>query len=310
MTFSLTILGSSSALPTSNRTVTAHVLNVHERFFLIDCGEGTQMQMRRYRIRFSKIHHIFISHLHGDHFYGLFGLLSSLNLIGRKVPMHIYGPPDLQKFLDLHFGVSADHLDFPLVFIPHNMREKSLILEDKHMTVESFPLDHKIECVGFLFREKKGERRMKKDVIEDLGLGIREILTLKQGRDYVDEKGVVHPNNKLTIAALKPRSYAYCSDTRYKESIIPFIRATDLLYHEATYMEDMKDRAIITGHSTAREAALIAEKSNAGKLIIGHFSSRYKDLNPLLEEARSIFPETFLAEEGMCYEASRSKGSD
>ncbi len=305
MTFSLTILGSSSALPTSNRTVTAHVLNVHERFFLIDCGEGTQMQLRRYRIPFSKIHNIFISHLHGDHFYGLFGLLSSLNLIGRKIPLHIYEPPDLKKFLDLHFGDSAVQLNYPLIFIPHRMKGKSFVMEDNYIYVESFPLDHKIESVGFLFREKEGELRIRKEAISDLNLGIREIVALKQGSDYVNEMGKLYPNSELTIPPHHPRSYAYCSDTRYTETLIPIIKNVDLLYHEATYLDEMKARAIITGHSTAREAAVIAGKANVRKLIIGHFSSRYKNVNPLVEEARSIFPETYSAEEGLCFKVDQ-----
>ncbi len=300
MSFSLTILGSSSALPTSDRTVTAHVLKVHERFFLIDCGEGTQMQMRKYRIRFGKIHHIFISHLHGDHFYGLFGLISSLNLMGRKVKLSIYGPPNLQKFLKIHFSNSAVKLDFELQFHPLDMKNKGIIMEDKNMTVESLPMDHKIDCVGFIFREKEKDRKIRKDLIEDLNLGIADLVGLKKGEDYINPDGRVFPNEDLTNPPPPARSYAYCSDTRYSEKIIPSIKDVDLLYHEATYLEDMKDRASKTGHSTAREAGLIAQKSNAGQLIIGHYSSRYKDLSPLLEEASQVFPQTILAKEGLC----------
>ena len=301
MTFSLTILGSSSALPTSKRTVTAHVLNVHERFFLIDCGEGTQMQIRQYRLRFSRLHHIFISHLHGDHFYGLFGLVSSLNLIGRKVPLNIYGPPDLKKFLDLHFG-SPVQLGFPLIFHPHNMHERCVILDNEHLTVESFPLDHKIEAVGFLFREKEGELRIKKEAVESLHPGIRDIIAIKEGRDFTDNLGRVHKNSELTLPPLKARSYAYCSDTRYYEPLVPIVSGVDLLYHEATYLHEMKARANITGHSTALEAGEIAARAKVGKLIIGHFSSRYKNLDPLQKEAGSVFPETYLAEEGSSFE--------
>ena len=302
MSFSLTILGSSSALPTSDRTVTAHVLKVHERFFLIDCGEGTQMQMRKYRIRFGKIHHIFISHLHGDHFYGLFGLISSLNLMGRKVKLSIYGPPNLQKFLKIHFSNSAVKLDFELQFHPLDMKNNGIIMEDKNMTVESLPLDHKIDCVGFIFREKEKDRKIRKDLIENLNLSIVDLVGLKKGEDYINPDGRVFPNEDLTKPPSPARSYAYCSDTRFSEKIIPSIKDVDLLYHEATYLEDMKDRASKTGHSTAREAGLIAQKSNAGQLIIGHYSSRYKDLSPLLEEASQVFPQTILAIEGLCVE--------
>lgn len=307
MTFSLTILGSSSALPTSNRTVTAHVLNVHERFFLIDCGEGTQLQMRRYRIRFSKIHNIFISHLHGDHFYGLFGLISSMSLMGRKVPLNIYGPPELKKFLDLHFNISTVQLDYSLAFTALDMKRKSMVMENQHITVESIPLDHKIDCVGFIFREKKGDRRILKDAVKDLGLGIKDMVNLKRGNDYLDQDGVLYQNSILTAPPPKPRSYAYCSDTRYYEALINDVRNIDLLYHEATYLDNMKKRAFETGHSTAKQAAVFAEKTNAGKLVIGHFSSRYKDLNPLLDEARSVFPETYLAIEGLCFDVPQIK---
>ncbi len=310
MTFSLTILGSSSALPTSDRTVTAHVLNVHERFFLIDCGEGTQMQMRKYRIRFGKIHHIFISHMHGDHFYGLFGLISSLNLMGRKVPLNIYGPPQLKKFLDLHFSDSSVKLDYPLVFKEHDMKNKTVILEDKNLIVESFPLDHKIDCVGFLFREREKDRRMKKEKISELNLGIASIVALKKGEDYIDENGKVYENDKLTNPPPLPRTYAFCSDTRYYEKIIPWIKRVDLLYHEATYLEDMKSRALKTGHSTAKEAAIIATKANARQLVIGHYSSRYKNLDPFLEEAQSVFPNTILAIEGLTVDVKRRNELD
>ena len=301
MDFSLTILGSSSALPTSDRTVTAHVLKVHERFFLIDCGEGTQMQMRRNRIRFGKIHHIFISHLHGDHFYGLFGLISSLNLMGRKVPLNIYGPPNLKIYLDLHFSINSVQLDFELAFHPLDMKGGQTILEDKHIIVETFPLDHKIGCLGFLFRERDKDRNIIKEVIKEFDLGITDIVALKRGEDIIDKNGKLFKSSELTSPAPSPRSYAYCSDTRYNEAIIPHIRGVSLLYHEATYAENLKERAVKTGHSTAGEAAEIAAKAQAGKLIIGHFSSRYKDLTPLLDEARAIFPETCLAEDGKTY---------
>ncbi|MHA1629066.1 MAG: ribonuclease Z [Candidatus Heimdallarchaeota archaeon] len=297
MKFSLTILGSNSAFPTSKRFPTAHVLNVHERFFLIDCGEGTQLQIRRNKIPFGKINNIFISHLHGDHYFGIFGLISTMALLGRKSDLHVYGMPDLEKILEFQLKYFYEDLPYKIVFHPLQNKKAELIFEDKNITVESFPLKHRIPTCGFLFKEKKHDARMRKDMIEFYQIPIRDIVKIKQGADFATTDGDVVPNNRLTYPAGKQRSYAFCSDTAYSEKIIPTIENVDLLYHEATFLHELSRQAKSSGHSTAQQAAQIAKKAKAEKLIIGHFSSRYKDVAPLLNEARTVFPESFVAVE-------------
>ncbi|MBT3749056.1 MAG: ribonuclease Z [Bacteroidetes bacterium] len=305
MRFSLTILGSSSALPKPDRFTTAHVLNAHERFYLIDCGEGTQIQLRRYKIRFSKIHHIFISHLHGDHFFGLFGLLSSFNLMGRKVPLNLYGPEKLKNILDAVYGNMGEKMNYTINFFPLNWQDKQLLLETEKISVYSFPLDHKIQSCGFLFKEKKQARNLIKTAKEDYDLGIKEIIQLKNGEDVKRDTGDILSYKLLTNKSFTPRSYAYVSDTRYYEPLVDHIRDVDLLYHEATYLEEMSSQAQLTGHSTSMEAARIAKMAKVKKLVIGHFSTRYKSTAPLLEEAQNIFPNTFAAADGMSFDVEK-----
>ena len=299
MKFSVTILGSSSALPTSDRNPTAHVLNAHERFFLIDCAEGTQAQLRRYRVPMGRIHHIFISHLHGDHFYGLFGLLSSFGLLGRRVPLHLFGPDPLRMVLENHFGKVVEPLPFPIVFHCHAYDGPNLILEDERLEVTSFPLDHKIPTVGFLFREKPRLKNIRPEVIEQFSLGFKDIYSIKKGFDYETPAGDKIPNALLTLDPAPVRSYAYCSDTKYKPSLAEILRGVDLLYHEATYQDIHRERARVTSHSTARQAAEMARLAGAHQLIIGHFSARYKNLTPLIEEAKTVFPPTIEAVDGL-----------
>ncbi|MBT3244049.1 MAG: ribonuclease Z [Bacteroidetes bacterium] len=305
MRFSLTILGSSSALPKPDRFTTAHVLNAHERFYLIDCGEGTQIQLRRYKIRFSKIHHIFISHLHGDHFFGIFGLLSSFNLMGRKVPLNLYGPEKLKNILDAVYGNMGEKMNYSINFSPLNWQDKQLLLETEKIKVYSFPLDHKIQSCGFLFKEKKQARNLIKTAKEDYDLGIKEIIQLKNGEDVKRDTGDILSYKLLTNKSFTPRSYAYVSDTRYYEPLVDHIRDVDLLYHEATYLEEMSSQAQLTGHSTSMEAARIAKMAKVKKLVIGHFSTRYKSTAPLLEEAQNIFPNTFAAADGMSFDVEK-----
>ena len=305
MRFSLTILGSSSALPKPDRFTTAHVLNAHERFYLIDCGEGTQIQLRRYKIRFSKIHHIFISHLHGDHFFGLFGLLSSFNLMGRKVPLNLYGPEKLKNILDAVYGNMGEKMNYSINFSQLNWQDKQLLLETEKIKVYSFPLDHKIQSCGFLFKEKKQARNLIKTAKEDYDLGIKEIIQLKNGEDVKRDTGDILSYKLLTNKSFTPRSYAYVSDTRYYEPLVDHIRDVDLLYHEATYLEEMSSQAQLTGHSTSMEAARIAKMAKVKKLVIGHFSTRYKSTAPLLEEAQNIFPNTFAAADGMSFDVEK-----
>ncbi len=295
MKFSLTILGSNSAFPTSKRFPTAHVLNAHERFFLIDCGEGTQHQIRRNKIRFGKLNHIFISHLHGDHYFGIFGLVSTMAMLGRKTDLHIYGMPDLEKMLNFQLKYFYDPLQFKIVFHSLQNKYKEILYSDKKITIESFPLKHRIPTCGFLFKEKKHEARLQKEMIDFYNIPVKDIVKIKQGADFTTGEGIKIPNKHLTYPPAKERSYAFCSDTIYSEDIVQYVENTDLLYHESTFMHDLADQANSASHSTSYQAGLIAKKANAHKLIIGHFSSRYKDVTPLVEEARSVFPNTYPA---------------
>ena len=299
MTFSLTILGSNSAIPMLLRNPSAHLLNVNERLFLIDCAEGTQLQIRKFHIHFQRIERIFISHLHGDHFFGLIGLLNSMHLLGRKEEMHLYGPPLLKEILNLQLEASNTTLIYPLFFHPLSFSGYEMIYENEKVSVFSFPLDHSIPTCGFIFREKQNDRKIRKDILAELKIPVEEIKNLKRGQDYIDEKGDIHKNEDITSDPPSPRSYAYCSDTAYNEKIIPYIQGCDLLYHEATFMQVMAVIAKEKQHSTTIEAATLAKKADVKKLLIGHFSARYKDLQPLLEEAKTVFPDTIIAEDGL-----------
>lgn len=301
MSMILTILGSSSALPTSTRNLTAHVLNVDERFFLIDCGEGTQLQLRKYKAKLGRLNHIFISHLHGDHVFGLPGLISTFNLLGRTQALHIYAHPDLKKILSQFLQYFIVKAEFEIIYHSLNPIAFEQIYEDSKITVSSFPLKHRVSTCGFLFKEKERLRNIRKDVIDYYQIPVRDIVQIKRGEDYITSEGLLIPNEKLTIQSHPPKSYAYCSDTAYLEDIIPYITDTDLLYHESTYAEEDTVRAKETLHSTSIDAATIAQKANAKKLVIGHFSARYKDETQLVEQARRIFPNTFPAEEGKDY---------
>ena len=300
--FNLTILGSSSATPTSERNPTSQLLNHAEKLFLIDCGEGTQVSLRRMHIHFQRIKYIFISHLHGDHFFGLIGLISSMHLLGRTKPLYIFGPEPLKEILDIQLKASQTSLLYPLEFRPTQAEKPEIIFEDELISVSSFPLLHRIPTTGFLFKEKPGELKIKKDVIDLLKVPVHLIPKLKAGADFMAIDGTLHPNSLFTQPPPRPRSYAFCSDTAYYENIIPEIAGADLLYHETTFMNNRVANAIEKFHSTTGQAATIAQKANVKKLLIGHYSARYDDLQPLLGEAKAIFPETELAEEGMVFE--------
>ncbi len=301
MIFELTILGNSSALPTSKRFPSAHVLNVHEHFFLIDCGEGTQIQLRRFKIKFRRLNHIFISHLHGDHLFGLFGLLSSFSLLQRKTPLYIHAPAGLEEILQFHTRYFDRDRPYPLHFMPFEAREPGLVHEGKRITVHRFPLDHRVPAAGFLFKEKQKPDHMRKEMIEEYNIPVKEIGPIKQGADFITPSGERVPHERLTYPASKPRSYVYCSDTRYNEKNLLFIEKANILYHEATFLEDSLDRAIQTGHSTALQAARLAREAGVGHLILGHFSARYKDLSLFHAEASREFAPVTLAEEGDKY---------
>lgn len=301
MPFSVTILGSSSALPTSTRFPSAHVLNAHERLFLIDCAEGTQVQLRKFRCKLSRINHIFISHLHGDHTLGLVGLISTFNLLGRKNELHIFAHEPLEPILNVNLNFFVNDLGFPINFHPIKTRQKGLLYSDHDIDVEVFPLKHRIPSSGFLFREKPKDPNIRKELVSKFNISIGDIVRIKGGEDLVLPNGDVIPNNELTFNATTPRSYAYCSDTMFFDSLAERVSGVDLLYHEATFGNRMEKLARQTGHSTAKQAAITAFNANAGKLVIGHFSSRYKNVEVLLNEAREIFPETYLAEDGLIF---------
>jgi ribonuclease Z len=299
MPFQLTILGTSSALPTSNRYPTAQVLNVLGRFFLIDCGEGTQSQMRKYQIGFSHINHIFISHLHGDHFFGLIGLISTLELLGRKVDLHLYAHSELQKFLSQQIQfLYPEGLSFKIVHHPLNFKKADRIFEDNKLTIDSFPLMHRIPTCGFLFQEKPSLPNLKPEKIIEYKIPIRDRQRIKEGGDFITEDGKTISHEELTEKKHCPRSFAFCSDTKFAESYLEAIANVDLLYHEATFTEKNKELATSTFHSTGKDAATAALRANAGKLIIGHFSARYKNPQQIMEEAKSIFPNTEAIREG------------
>jgi ribonuclease Z len=291
----LTILGSSSALPTSERYPSAHVLMSHESLFLIDCGEGTQMQLRSSRLRFSKINHIFISHIHGDHVFGLYGLLSTFSLMGRKTPVHLYAPENYDRILKSHLGDFDIHLSFEVYFVPLKEKGPTEILNDKYLTVTSFPLEHRIPSFGFLFREKISDRNIIKEKIEEYGIPPVRIPAIKKGADFTTSDGLIIKNEELTTSPREPLSYAYCSDTKYFRRLASFVDGVSLLYHEATFDKSLGKLAAVTGHSTTIDAARTAVEAHAGRLIIGHFSARYKDISILVDEARSVFPATFAA---------------
>jgi len=301
MDFELFILGSSSATPSKGRYQSAQLLKIHTDFFMIDCGEAAQYQIGRYKLNHSKISHIFISHLHGDHFFGLVGLLSTMNLYGRKNPIHLFAPPGLDEIIQIQLKYSETILQFPIHFTVLDKKESEHILDHPIVDVYTIPLDHRIRCNGFLFKEKEKPLKIDKTKLpEDLSL--LEIAQLKQGMDVVDEDGTVKARvEDICFKALKSRSYAYCSDTKINDAYLPLIQDVDLLYHETTFLDELIDRANKTYHTTAKQAAELAKRANAGKLIIGHFSSRYYDTEPFLIEAGSIFKKTYLGVEGSSF---------
>jgi ribonuclease Z len=307
MSFTLTVLGSSSALPTSTRFPTAQVLNVHERFFLIDCGEGAQIQLRRFSVNMSKINQIFISHLHGDHIFGLYGLFSSYNLMGRKKDLHVYAHHDFAASLEhfnRYFGMG---MSYQVVHHPFSPSRPGLIYEDRRLTVEIIPLRHSIPVAGFIFREKQRLLNIRKDAIAKYGLGIGDIRKIKEGQDFITPDGITVASSELTLPAYRPRSYAFCTDTSCFSKLQDYLRDVDLLYFEATFAEKDRKLAKMTGHSTAVQAAKLARESRVGKLLIGHFSTRYKQVSLLVNEAREVFPETYGVADGEKYPVTQQR---
>lgn len=305
MSFSVTILGSGAALPTGKRNPTSQYIFCNNRHILIDCGEGTQMQLRKFGIPFQRITHIFISHLHGDHFFGLPGLLSTMNLLGRNRGVTIYGPTQLKDILTQLFECGGQKLMFKLNFVHTSADGENVLFEDRLIKITSFPLKHRIPTTGFRIQEKTKEYRLNPDAIEQDQIPIEFYHRLKIGECPTDGKGKIIDFKKYTFPPKPSFSYCYCSDTAYSEELIPYVKDSTLLYHEATFTEKDKDRARLTFHSTAKEAAQIAETANVKKLILGHLSSRYSETEEHLSEASLYFKKTEVAEDGMKIEISK-----
>lgn len=302
MSLNLTILGCHSATPRANAFPTSQYLVINNKHFLIDCGEGTQRQMRKYKVGFSKIDHIFISHLHGDHFYGLVGLLATYGILSREKELHVYGPKDIKEVTLLQLKISQSHAKYPIIFHELKSKESELIYEDDKVSVITIPLNHRVYTNGYLFTEKEKPKKLHIQNINNYQeIGKADYLNIKAGRDVVLSTGEIVPNSELTINPKKPKSYAFCSDTCYKPDIIPIIQNVDLLYHEATFLADREDLAKKTKHATSKQAAQIAKDAKVGQLIIGHYSGRYKDISLFQKEAKEIFENTELAEPGKIF---------
>ena len=297
----LSILGCYSATPRTNTNPTSQVLEINNHMFLIDCGEGTQVQLRKHKIKFNRIKHIFISHLHGDHFFGLVGLISTFRLLTREADLHIYAPKGLKEVVTLQMKLANSWTNYKLIFHELNAKVSECIFEDERVEVHTIPLDHRIYTNGFLFKEKEGERKLDIVAAEKANINVAYYRKLKQGYDVTNEEGVLIKNETVTSPPEKPKSYAFCSDTAYFESIIPIIKEVDVLYHEATFLEKNKDLTQRTKHSTAKEAAAIAKKANVGQLILGHYSTRYDNLENFKTEAQSVFEAVTLADDGKSF---------
>lgn len=297
--FEVNILGCGSALPTTRHNATSQVVNIREKLFMIDCGEGTQVQLRKSRLKFSRLNHIFISHLHGDHCFGLMGLISTFGMLERTADLHIYSHPDLKVLLNPHLDFFCKGMPYKVIFHDINPAERSIIYEDRSLTVETVPLKHRLPTCGFLFREKPTPNHIIREMTDFYKVPLYMMNRIKNGEDFVTDDGSVIPNSRLTTPSDSPRSYAYCSDTSYIPYITEQIQNVDVLFHEATFTDSEKARAKATQHSTARQAADIALKANARQLIIGHFSARYETEECLLNEAREVFPNTILANENL-----------
>jgi ribonuclease Z len=301
MQFEVTILGSNSAIPAFDRHPSSQILNYNGNLFMIDCGEGTQFRMNKFGIKRGRLDNIFISHLHGDHYFGLIGLLTSFNLNWRDHCLNIYGPPELQEIINVHFKHSQTKLRYDIHFHPVKADVPRIIYDDGLLTVETIILEHRLPTTGFLFKEKKNLRKIIPGKVDQYGIPFEFITEIKKGADYIDDSGELIPNSELTVDPARPFSYAYCSDTIYTEAYLAQISGVDLLYHESTFTEEHAFRAKETFHCTTKEAAKIALKAGAGELLIGHFSARYAELDVLLNESREVFSNTNIAEEGKTF---------
>lgn len=298
--FELHILGCGSALPTTRHFPTSQVVNMRDKLFMIDCGEGAQLQFRKSHLKFSRLNHIFISHLHGDHCFGLLGLISTLNLLGRTAELHIHSPKGLEALLTPMLEFFNRQMTYQVLFHEFDTKEAALIYEDRSLTVTTIPLRHRMPCCGFLFAEKPSPNHIIREMVDFYQVPVYELNRIKNGADYVTPEGETVPNSRLTTPAEPPRSYAYCSDTIYMLSIVEQIKGVDLLFHEATFVDEDAPRAKETFHTTASQAAELAKNAGVKKLLIGHFSARYEDESALLQEASAVFPDTQLAKETLC----------
>lgn len=298
--FELHILGCGSALPTTRHFATSQVVNLRDKLFMIDCGEGAQMQLRKSRLKFSRLNHIFISHLHGDHCFGLMGLISTFGLLGRTAELHIHSPKGLEELLTPMLNFFCHTLAYKVIFHEFDTRQTSVVYEDRSMTVTTIPLRHRIPCCGFLFAEKARPNHIIRDMVDFYKVPVYELNRIKNGSDYVTPEGEVIANTRLTRPSDPPRKYAYCSDTIFRPEIVEQLSGVDLLFHEATFAESELARAKETYHTTAAQAARIALEAGVHQLVIGHFSARYEDESILLKEASAVFPNTILAKENLC----------
>ena len=299
--FKVHILGCGSALPTLKHFPSSQVVEVRGKLFMVDCGEGAQIQLRKTRISFSKIRCVFISHLHGDHCFGLIGLISTFGMLGRTAPLHVYAPEEFGPMLHAQLEMFCTGLEFEVLFHAVDTQKNQVIYEDKSLSVETIPLSHRVPCCGFLFREKPGRRHILREMIDCYEIPISQIDNIKSGMDWTTSDGRVIPNNRLTTDPSPSRSYAYCSDTRYVPSLHTLVERVNLLYHESTYDKACADRARLYYHSTAEQAAMVARDAHVGQLLLGHFSARYNDEEHILNEARALFSNTYLAREGEEY---------
>lgn len=298
--FELHILGCGSALPTTRHFATSQVINLRDKLYMIDCGEGSQLQFRKSRLRFSRLNHIFISHLHGDHCFGLLGLISTFGLLGRTAELHIHSPKGLEELYAPLLAFFCKNMSYQVVFHEFATKEPAVVYEDRTLTVTTIPLRHRIPCCGFLFAEKTRPNHIIREMIDFYQVPVYELNRIKNGEDYVTPEGQIIPSSRLTRPSDPPRRYAYCSDTIYRKEIVRQVEGVDLLFHEATFAQTELVRAKETFHTTAAQAAQIALDAKVKQLVIGHFSARYEDEQVLLDEAAAVFPATILAKENLC----------
>lgn len=306
--FRVHILGCGSALPNLHHNTTSQLVEIHDKFFMVDCGEGTQLQLRKSSVHFCKIGAIFISHLHGDHCFGLMGLVSTFGLLGRTAPLHVFAPKEMQELFEIQKRMFCSTFEYELVFHPVDTTESKIIFEDRSLTVTTIPLSHRVPCCGFLFREKESSRHLNREMLDYYEVPVSQFNNIKAGLDWKSPDGEVIPNDRLTLPPDRPLSYAFCSDTRYMPSLYKLVNRVDVLYHESTYGEKENKNAQKYYHSTAAQAAMVAKNAGVGMLLLGHYSSKYGDESVLLNEARSVFPDSYLTDELDVFDvSSRSK---